>query len=50
MSKKCSFFEGYRPTHLVQKEYLTSGTHKYYDVDLVKFCESALGSITFMTP
>lgn len=50
MSKRYSFFDGYRPAHLVQKDYLTSGTHKYYDVDVIEFGESALGSITFMTP
>ena len=44
------FFDGYRPTHLIQEDYLTSGTHKYYDRDSVEFEESVLGVITFITP
>lgn len=44
------FFDGYRPDHLIKDDYLTTGTHKYYDKDSVKIGESVLGSITFITP
>ena len=40
----------YRPHHLVNNVYLTTGLHHYYEVDTVAPGESAYGTITFLTP
>lgn len=45
-----TFFDGYRPAHLIKDDYLTTGIHKYYDRESVKIGESVLGAITFITP
>ena len=42
--------DGYRPAHLVKKNYLTTGVHHYYDVDAVAPNGTAKGTITFITP
>lgn len=45
---KTKVFEGYRPSHLVTENYLTTGVHRYYNP---KDCESERkGTITFITP
>ena len=44
------FFIGYRPDHLIKDDYLTCGVHYYYDKELIPIGESALGTITFLTP
>ena len=44
------FYNGYRPAHLIKDDYLTSGEHKYYDIDKIECNESKLGYITFITP
>lgn len=44
------FFNGYRPDHLVMEDYLTTGVHNYYDKEFIPIGESALGTITFITP
>jgi elongation factor Tu len=44
------FFDGYRPAHMVTDDYLTTGFHHYYDTDRIELGESALGTITFITP
>ena len=41
---------GYRPTHLVKDNYLTTGVHHYYEVDEVPPDGNAKGTITFITP
>ena len=42
--------EGYRPHHLVNDTYLTTGIHHYYGVDSVPPNGIAKGTITFLTP
>ncbi len=42
--------DGYRPAHLINGNYLTTGLHRYYDVDEVMPCGTAKGTITFLTP
>lgn len=42
--------EGYRPHHLVTEDYLTTGVHRYYDVQSVAPDATAKGTITFITP
>ncbi|MFZ5985689.1 MAG: hypothetical protein ACOYWZ_01000 [Bacillota bacterium] len=44
------FFTGYRPAHLVKDDYLTTGIHHYYNTESIALGESALGTITFVTP
>jgi hypothetical protein len=41
------FWSGYRPAHLIRKDYLTNGVHNYYDREFISVGESALGTITF---
>lgn len=43
-------FSGYRPSHAVLDDYLTSGIHHYLDRDQLLPGETALGTITFITP
>ena len=42
--------EGYRPQHLVNDTYLTTGIHHYYEVDSVPPNGTAKGTITFISP
>ena len=44
------FYNGYRPSHLIKDDYLTTGVHHYYGKESLCFGESCLGSITFITP
>ena len=48
--RKNPAFDGYRPTHLVKDDYLTTGVHHYYGVNTVAPGETVLGTITFITP
>lgn len=48
-SKRESIFEGYRPTHLVKDDYLTTGIHNYYNLEKTSNCE-VKGTITFISP
>ncbi len=41
---------GYRPAHLVTDSYLTTGIHRYDDVDIVAPDGTAKGTITFISP
>lgn len=41
---------GYRPSHLITGNYLTTGIHNYYQVDSVPPNGTAKGTITFLTP
>lgn len=43
-------YSGYRPSHLVIDDYLTSGEHEYLDKDEVLPGESAKTNIWFITP
>ena len=42
--------DGYRPAHLIDDHYLTSGVHHYFGLDAVPPDGSAEGTITFITP
>ena len=50
MTRTTSAKSGYRPHHLVNDDYLTTGIHNYFDVDQVAPGETAYGTITFITP
>ncbi|MFS1514324.1 hypothetical protein VQL36_18130 [Chengkuizengella sp. SCS-71B] len=42
---------GYRPAHLVNEHYLTTGEHQYYsDDNILNLGEEVLGTITFISP
>lgn len=49
-TRKNPAVDGYRPSHLIEDDYLTTGIHHYYEVDLVQPDGSAKGTITFITP
>lgn len=42
--------DGYRPAHLVTDNYLTTGVHRYYNVESVPTNGTAKGTITFLSP
>lgn len=42
-------YSGYRPAHLIA-EYLTTGVHEYFNTDILKYGETAEGTITFISP
>ena len=47
-NRKNKVYEGYRPVHMIQEGYLTTGVHSYYSIkdsgDKIK------GMITFISP
>ena len=43
-------FDGYRPSHLVKDDYLTTGLHHYYGMEQVASDGEAYGTITFISP
>lgn len=49
-TRKTPVKSGYRPHHLVKEDYLTTGVHKYFNVDQVAPGETVYGTITFITP
>ena len=49
-TRKTPAADGYRPTHLVNDNYLTTGVHHYYDVKQVLPTGTAKGTITFLSP
>lgn len=49
-TRKNPIFNGYRPNHLIMDNYLTSGTHHYYNVNEIPPNGTAKGTITFITP
>ena len=49
-TRKTPAKSGYRPHHLVKDDYLTTGVHKYFDVEQVSPGEVAYGTVTFITP
>lgn len=48
--RKNPAYEGYRPQHLVNDAYLTTGVHHYYEVNSVLPNGTAKGTITFLSP
>lgn len=48
--RKTHAANGYRPTHLVTNDYLTTGVHHYYNVNAVAPNGTARGTITFLSP
>lgn len=47
--RKKNIYEGYRPAHLINENYLTTGLHSYYN--LQNDSEKELkGTITFISP
>lgn len=42
--------DGYRPSHLVMDDNLTTGIHHYYGVDSIPPNGTAKGTITFLSP
>ena len=42
--------DGYRPAHLIDDHYLTTGIHHYCGLDAVPPDGSAVGTITFIAP
>lgn len=42
--------DGYRPTHLITDNYLTTGIHHYYQMNAVPPNGTAKGTITFLSP
>ena len=48
--RRTSVRDGYRPAHRVLEDYLTTGLHRYFDVDEVAPDGEACGTITFITP
>lgn len=42
--------DGYRPSHLITNNYLTTGVHHYYQMNAVPPSGSAKGTITFLSP
>ncbi len=49
-SRRYPAHSGYRPMHLITDGYLTTGIHQYYGRDSVLPGESAMGTISFITP
>lgn len=49
-ARRWPVFDGYRPAHLVNDTYLTTGVHHYYETESVPNNGTALGTITFITP
>lgn len=47
--RKRNLYQGYRPAHLIDKDYLTTGVHSYYNLDEDPDTEIK-GTITFVSP
>lgn len=48
--RKTPVHDGYRPDHLIKKNYLTCGVHHYDGAEQVQPNTSASGTITFIAP
>ncbi len=46
--KKNNIYEGYRPAHMIQEEYLTTGIHSYYNIE--DNADEIKGMIAFISP
>lgn len=49
-NRKSPVTSGYRPAHLINGNYLTTGLHQYLDRDLLYPNQTAIGTIAFITP
>lgn len=49
-ARKSFVRNGYRPGHLINDDYITTGVHHYYQTDIVQPNENVQGTITFLTP
>lgn len=47
--RKENIYEGYKPSHLICENYLTTGIHNYYNLHAVSRGELK-GTITFISP
>lgn len=48
--RETSVFSGYRPTHRIKDNYLTTGIHHYINSNEVRPGETVFGTIKFITP
>ncbi len=48
--RKSGVYNGYRPAHLINNDYLSTGVHHYYDTESVSPNGTAKGTITFLSP
>lgn len=48
--RKTPAFDGYRPAHLVNDDYLTTGIHHYYNTKKIFPNSAVKGTITFIMP
>jgi elongation factor Tu len=46
--RKKNIYEGYRPAHMIQEGYLTTGVHSYYNIE--DSAGEIKGTITFISP
>lgn len=46
--RKNNIYEGYRPAHMIQEGYLTTGVHSYFDIE--NNADGIKGMITFISP
>ncbi|MBD5134549.1 MAG: hypothetical protein HDT39_01090 [Lachnospiraceae bacterium] len=46
--RKNNIYEGYRPAHMIQEGYLTTGVHHYYNIE--DSADGIKGMITFISP
>ena len=46
--RKNNIYEGYRPAHMIQEGYLTTGVHHYYNIE--DSADEIKGMITFISP
>lgn len=46
--RKNNIYEGYRPAHMIQEGYLTTGVHHYYNIE--DSSDEIKGMITFISP
>lgn len=49
LTRENPVYSGYRPAHLIG-DYLTTGVHKYFNVDILKNGETTEGTISFISP
>lgn len=49
-NRKSPAYNGYRPSHMVKENYLTTGVHQYYGTDTVPSDGKATGTVKFITP
>lgn len=47
---KRSIYSGYKPAHLVRKDYYTTGVHYYIDQERIEYGHTGKAYIKFITP